>query len=62
MRRALPWVVGFAAILLLSLDFWNWGRAYPLVFGMPYWVVFFILLNLLLSVFYLLFGRLYWRE
>ena len=57
----MPWIGAFAVILILSLDFWNWGKATPLVFGMPYWIVIFILLNLALSLYYLLFSRLYWR-
>jgi hypothetical protein len=62
MKRALPWALGYAIIFLLSLDFWNWGRFAPLLMGLPYWVVAFILLNLALSLYYLLFARFYWRD
>ena len=62
MDKVLPWVMGFAAIVVLSLDFWNWGAAMPLLFGMPYWVVAFIALNLIISIYYLLFCRFYWRD
>ncbi|MFH1055344.1 MAG: hypothetical protein V1744_04530 [Candidatus Altiarchaeota archaeon] len=62
MRRALPWVLGFVAVLTLSLDFWNWGKATPLIFGLPYWVVVFFLLNLMLGVYYFLFSVKYWRD
>jgi hypothetical protein len=61
-KKIMPWALGFALIVFLSLDFWNWGKAQPFVFGLPYWVVTFIVLNLLLSAYYYLFSRMYWRE
>ena len=61
-KKTMPWVLVYALILLLSLDFWNWGKAEPFVWGMPYWVFVFIVLNLLLSAYYYLFSRLYWRD
>lgn len=61
-RSIFPWAAGFAVLVLLSLDFWNWGRALPLVLGMPYWVVAFFLLNLTLCAYYVLFSVSYWRD
>jgi hypothetical protein len=61
-KKTMPWVLGYALIVLLSLDFWNWGRSQPVILGMPYWVIAFILLNLTLSAYYFLFSRKYWGD
>jgi len=48
-----------AAIFVLSLDFWQWGRALPLVAGLPYWVWYFFGLALLLTFAMVYLARVY---
>ena len=35
------------AIFLLAMDFWAWGRVGPILFGVPLWVGYFIVLSAL---------------
>lgn len=46
--KAWRWVVVFAFIFFLSLDFYNWHRHTPLIFGLPFWLYFHFALLLLL--------------
>jgi SSS family solute:Na+ symporter len=53
LRIALPgwltdrYVLVSAAIFLLALDFWAWGIRRPSVFGLPFWIAYFVLLSAL---------------
>ncbi len=40
----------FSFLLILSLDFWAWGTAEPLIFGVPYWISYFVLLSILQTI------------
>jgi SSS family solute:Na+ symporter len=42
------WLAALGLLFLLAIDFWNWGRALPLVSGLPNWVWYSVGLNLLL--------------
>jgi hypothetical protein len=42
------WLYG--ALFILSLDFWAWGKAQPLFFGVPYWISYFLVLSLLQTI------------
>jgi len=35
----------FAAIFILAMDFWAWGKMEPTVLGIPLWVGYFVLLS-----------------
>ncbi len=39
-----------AVLFLLSLDFWQWRKALPLIGGLPYWIWYFFLLSALLTL------------
>jgi SSS family solute:Na+ symporter len=39
-----------AAIFLLAMDFWAWGRVEPVIFGVPIWVGYFVILSALQTV------------
>lgn len=56
------WYIVFIGIFLLSLDFWWWGQAEPLMFGLPFWVVYLLILTLITSVAFYLFSKYYWRD
>jgi len=45
-----PYFYVFFAIFLLALDFWAWGRSDPHWAGVPFWLVYFILLSFVLTV------------
>ncbi|MBM4331959.1 MAG: sodium:solute symporter family protein [Deltaproteobacteria bacterium] len=40
----------FSALFFLGIDFWAWGSASPLIGGFPWWVWYFVGLNLLVMV------------
>jgi hypothetical protein len=52
----------FIAIFVLSLDFWNWGQATPLIFGLPYWVVYLLILTILTSLCFFLVSKFLWSD
>jgi hypothetical protein len=37
-------------IFLLAMDFWAWGRVEPIIFGIPLWVGYFVVLSALQTV------------
>jgi len=45
-----PYVYLLAGIFVLAMDFWAWGRAYPLFLGIPLWIFYFVGLSLLQTV------------
>ena len=52
----------FIVIFLLSLDFWGWGQSKPMIFGMPLWVYYILIITLLTSVAFYIFSKYYWRD
>jgi len=55
------WFLIFAILFLLSIDFWAWNKTEPFIFGLPFWVIYILILTLSLSFFYYLFCRYFWR-
>jgi hypothetical protein len=39
-----------SAIFLLAMDFWAWGRIEPIIFGVPLWVGYFVVLSALQTI------------
>ena len=56
------WYLVFIGLFLLSLDFWWWGQAKPLILGLPFWVVYLFILTLITSLAFYLFSKYYWRD
>ncbi len=48
-RRSL-WAVGLAALFALGIDFWAWGHGRAWLWGLPWWVWYFIALNAVTAV------------
>lgn len=42
-----PYVYLLGGIFILSIDFWAWGRVYPLIGGIPAWIWYFVALSAL---------------
>ena len=40
----------FVGIFLLAMDFWAWGRVEPVIFGIPLWVGYFIILSAMQTI------------
>jgi SSS family solute:Na+ symporter len=47
---SLTYGIIFTVIFILAMDFWNWGKSGPFVFGLPYWTWYFIGLSLIQTV------------
>jgi hypothetical protein len=62
LRDKKTWIIGYLILFFLSLDFWNWGAATPLILGMPYWVIHSLVLTSALSLYYLLFSKYCWGD
>jgi len=55
-------ILFFIGIFILSLDFWNWGRATPLIAGLPYWVLYLFILTILSSLCFFLLSKFLWSD
>jgi len=60
--KHLFWMIIFVSFFILAIDIWNWGFSEPLVLGLPYWIIYHIVLTVSLSVIFWLFARAEWRE
>ncbi|HEX9907997.1 MAG TPA: hypothetical protein VGB78_05955 [Thermoplasmata archaeon] len=56
------WVTAFGALFALSIDMWAWDWTEPSAFGLPYVVIYTIILECVLFVLFLLFIRFYWTD
>ncbi len=45
-----PYVYMMSVVFILGMDYWAWGKARPLVAGVPAWIGFFIFLSLVQTV------------
>jgi len=54
------WAIAFGTLFVLSIDLWAWDWTEPSVFGLPYTVVYVIVLETALFVLYALFNKYYW--
>ncbi len=44
-RRGAGFILGFAAIFVLAMDFWRWGESGTLWLGLPLWCWYFVVLS-----------------
>lgn len=57
------WLIIFAVLFLLSLDFWNWGHDSSLGFlNIPSWIYYFGFLQIILAAAIFVFSKSYWRH
>jgi SSS family solute:Na+ symporter len=62
LRKAMYiWLAIFGAIFILSIDFWAWGSSRLTMLGFPWWVWYFVVLNILLVVAMIVFSKKYWK-
>ena len=40
----------FSAIFILAMDFWAWGKVQPVVWGIPVWIFYFVILSAIQSI------------
>ena len=62
LRNKWFWALAFGALFVLSLDLWAWDWVEPSVFGLPYTIVYIIVLEAALSVLFWAFAKYYWTE
>ncbi|MFC2162060.1 hypothetical protein ACFLRF_00130 [Candidatus Altiarchaeota archaeon] len=60
--KAISWYGGWLLLLLFSLDFWNWNTAHPIIYGMPAWIIYLLILTVCLSIYYFLFTKHRWGD
>jgi hypothetical protein len=56
------WYIFFIGLFLLSMDFWGWNQSKPLIFGLPLWIVYLLILTLSTSIIFYLFSKTYWED
>lgn len=61
MRNA-AWIVSWMVLVLLGLDFFNWGKTPRLILGLPGWLWWNVGLVLLISLVYFILTRFSWEE
>ncbi len=61
-RKRMIFAGGLVLLVALSMDFWNWTSAVPLVLGMPFWVIWNILIVLATGFYFLMFSLYLWRN
>ena len=63
MQNRILWTITFLTLFVLSLDFWGWNQPISLqALGLPSWVYYFVLLQLLFAAVFFAFSRIYWRD
>lgn len=56
------WIVSWLVLVILGLDFFNWGKTPHLILGLPGWLWWNIGLVLLVSFVYFILTRFAWEE
>jgi len=56
------WIAAFGGLFALSIDLWAWDWVEPTFFGLPYTVVYIIILEIALFILFALFNRYYWVD
>ena len=58
----MAFILAFGLLICLSIDVWNWRSAEPLIAGMPYWVLWSMLIVIVIGIYYALFSKYVWRD
>ncbi|MCH8904842.1 MAG: hypothetical protein IIA45_13125 [Bacteroidetes bacterium] len=57
------WVIVFLLVFALSLDYWNWDKTVIISYlGLPGWIYYFVLLQILFITVLIVFTKIYWRD
>ncbi|OGS56765.1 MAG: hypothetical protein A3K60_03780 [Euryarchaeota archaeon RBG_19FT_COMBO_56_21] len=54
------WIAAFGLLFVASLDLWAWDWTEPSVFGLPYVIIYIVVLETILFVLFVAFARYYW--
>ncbi len=60
-RKRIVFAGGFILLLIAATDIWNWNDN-SLLYSLPIWVVWHIIIVALTGVYYFLFSRYMWRD
>jgi hypothetical protein len=55
------WYFLFIIIFIFSNDLWGWNHANPMLFGLPVWVIYLLILTILTSIAFYIFSKVFWR-
>ena len=56
------WAVAFGLLFFASIDLWAWDWTEPDILGLPYLVIYTILLEAILFAMFIAFSKYYWTE
>jgi hypothetical protein len=56
------WLVLFGALIILSIDIWNWNTSQPILSFMPFWTWHIVILIFSYSLSFALFVKYEWRD
>jgi hypothetical protein len=54
------WIIAFGSLFAASLDLWAWDWTEPSVLGLPYVIIYILVLEAILFVLFVLFAKYYW--
>ena len=61
-KKQIVWILIFIILFVCALDIWNWGKTYPLFLGLPFWIVYHIVLTVIVGIIFYLFTLYVWRQ
>jgi len=61
-RKTLIWFIVFFILSILYFDFWNWGKSTPFFYGLPYWIIYHIILTILTGLVFYIFVQSIWGD
>jgi len=57
------WILAFAVLFLLSLDYWIWDEPVVLgLWGFPTWIYYFVVIQVVLTILIYLFAKYFWKS
>lgn len=62
LKSAWFWALAFGLLFAFSIDLWAWDWMEPMVFGLPYIVLYVMVLEAALFALFYLFNRYYWTD
>jgi len=56
------WYLITIILFLLSIDIWWWERSKPLIYGLPFWVLYIFFLTIITSLVFYTISKKIWRD
>ena len=61
-KKQIVWMLIFVILFICSIDIWNWSKIDPLFLGLPFWIIYHIVLTVIAGIMFYLFTVHVWRD